>query len=422
MGMTFVQKVAARKADRASVGVGEIVEIRPDVALTHDNTAAIYQTFKKIGLDRVFDPAMHAVTLDHASPPPTTEHAQNHKDVRAFVREQGIRNFFEVGRGICHQVLVEEGLSLPGEFMVGADSHTPHAGVMGCFAVGVGRTEMAAVWATGQLWVRVPESLKIVARGRIPLGVTAKDLALKVIGDLGADGGDYMSVEWHGEAIEALPLNERSVLPNMMAEMGCKNSYIPPDATIFSYLEGRAQRAYEPVYPDADAAYERVHELDASTLEPMIAKPHTVDHVVPLSEVIGTRIDQAFLGTCTNGRFEDIAAAAEVVRGRKVAVRFIVIPASSNEYLRALRAGHVETLLEAGAVFQSPGCGPCMGNHMGIPAPGEVTISSANRNFRGRMGTRDAEIYLASPAVVAASAVIGRIAHPREVLGAPKGT
>lgn len=421
MGMTFAEKLLARKAGRRSVGTGEIVEIRPDVALSHDNTAAIYQTFKKIGLDRVFDPEMHAVTLDHASPPPTTEHAQNHKDVRAFVREQGVRHFFEVGRGICHQVLVEEGLSLPGEFMVGADSHTPHAGVMGCFAVGIGRTEMAAVWATGHLWIRIPESLKIVVHGRLGAGVTAKDLSLKVIGDLGADGGDYMSVEWHGEGVSSLPLHERAVLPNMMAEMGCKNSYILPDETTFEYLEGRARRAFEPVYPDPDAAYDRVHEVDASTIEPMVAKPHSVDNVVPLSLVAGTPVDQAFLGTCTNGRFEDIAAAAEVVRGRKVAVRFIIIPASSAEYVRALGAGHVLTLTEAGAIFQSPGCGPCMGNHMGIPAPGEVTISSANRNFRGRMGTREAEIYLASPAVVAASAVAGRIAHPRDVIAGTEG-
>jgi 3-isopropylmalate/(R)-2-methylmalate dehydratase large subunit len=421
MKMTFAEKLLARKAGRPSAVAGEIVEIRPDVALTHDNTAAIYQTFKKIGVSRVFDPGMHAVTLDHAAPAPTTEHAQNHKEVRAFVQEQGIRDFFEVGRGICHQVLVEEGLSLPGEFMVGADSHTPHAGLMGCFAVGVGRTEMAAVWATGQIWIRVPESLRITVNGRLQPGVTAKDLALRVIGELGADGGDYMSVEWHGEGVLGLPLHERAVLPNMMAEMGCKNSYIPPDDTVFKYLEGRARRAYEPVHPDPGARYAVSHDVDAVSVEPMVAKPHTVDNVVPLSEVEGTKIDQAFLGTCTNGRSEDIAIAAEVVRGHRVAVRFIVIPASSEEYLKALRAGHVLALIEAGAIFESPGCGPCMGNHLGVPAPGEVTISSANRNFRGRMGTRESDIYLASPAVVAASAVAGRIVHPREILARAKG-
>lgn len=305
--------------------------------------------------------------------------------------------------------------------MVGADSHTPHAGLMGCFAVGVGRTEMAAVWATGHLWIRVPESLRVNVRGALPPGVTAKDLALRVIGELGADGGDYMSVEWHGEGVASLPLHERAVLPNMMAEMGCKNSYIPPDDAVFRYLEGRAQRPFEPVYPDDGARYAVTHEVDASTIEPMIAKPHTVDNVVPLSEVAGTRIDQAFLGTCTNGRAEDIARAAAVVRGRRVAVRFIIIPASSQEYLKALRAGDVLTLMEAGAIFESPGCGPCMGNHLGVPAPGEVTISSANRNFRGRMGTREAEIYLADPAVVAASAVAGAIVHPREFLSESRG-
>ena len=413
-GMTFAEKVLARKAGLERVVPGQIVEITPDVALSHDNTAPIAEIFRSLGVERVFNPEMHAIFLDHASPPPTTKHAQNHKEIREFVRQQGIRHFFEVGRGICHQVLVEEGLALPGEVVLGSDSHTPHAGVMGAFGAGIGRSEMAALWATGRIWLMVPASIKLVIHGRLPPDVTSKDLALRVIGDLGADGALYKSVEWHGEAIEAMSLESRAVLPNMMAEMGAKNSYIPPDQVVFDYLDGRAKRPYTPIYPDPDATYEAVYEYDAATLEPMVARPHTVDNVVPLSQLGRVRVDQAFIGTCTNGRLEDLAAAAAVLKGRRVApgTRLIVIPASSQVYLQALEAGYIQTFIEAGAVVDSPGCGPCMGNHLGIPAPGEVTISTANRNFRGRMGTKESEIYLASPAVVAASAVAGYITRP----------
>ncbi len=410
MGYTFAEKILAAKA-------GQIVEITPDVALSHDNTAAIYGIFQKLGVACVFDPAMHAIVLDHAAPAPTTRHAENHRITRAFVREQGIPHFFDVGRGICHQVLMEEGLALPGEVVLGSDSHTPHAGAVGAFGAGIGRSEMAVIWATGTLWLRVPESMKITVRGRLPAGVTAKDLALYVVGDQGADGALYMSVEWHGEAIEALSMASRAVLPNLMAEMGAKNSYIPPDEKTFAYLEARARRPYTPIYPDPDAAYAAELAYDAADIEPMVARPHTVDHVAPLSEVAGTRVDQAFLGTCTNGRLEDLAAAADVLRGRKLApgTRMIVIPASTKIYKAALEAGYITTFIDAGAMVESPGCGPCMGNHMGAPAAGEVTISSANRNFRGRMGTKESEIYLASPAVVAASAIAGAIVHPKDL-------
>jgi homoaconitate hydratase family protein len=417
MGMTFAEKVLAKKAGLSKVVPGQIVEITPDVALSHDNTAAIARIFRSIGVERVYDPGKHAIFLDHAAPAPTTQHAQNHKEVREFVAEQGIENFFDVGRGICHQVLAEEGLALPGEVVVGSDSHTPHAGAYGAFGVGIGRSEMASIWACGLIWLRVPESLKIVVNGRLSEGVTAKDLALYVVGDLGADGGLYMSVEWHGEAIRALSVDSRGVLPNMMAEMGAKNSFVPPDDEMLEWLAPRARRPFGVILPDDDAVYERVVEYDASAIELQIARPHSVDNVVPLSQVAGTPVQQAFLGTCTNGRLEDIAAAAEVMCGHHVApgTRMIVIPASSQVYLEAMRLGYVETLLEAGAVFESPGCGPCMGNHMGVPAEGEVTISTANRNFRGRMGTAESEIYLASPAVVAASAVAGAIMHPKDL-------
>jgi len=417
MGHTFAEKILALKGSVKEAVVGQIVEAAPDVALSHDNTAPIAETFRKIGVARLARPDIHVVILDHACPAPTTKHAQNHKEIRQFVAEQELRYFYDVGRGVCHQVLAEEGLALPGELVVGADSHTPTAGAFGAFATGIGRSEMAAIMATARIWLRVPESLKIVVHGRLREGVTSKDLALRVIGDLGVDGGDYKSVEWHGEGVRALDVEARMVIPNLMAEMGAKNSYIPPDEVTFTWLQGRARRAYEPIYPDPDAQYYRVVEYDAAAIEPVVARPHRVDNVVPVREVAGTRIDQAFLGTCTNGRLSDLAMAARVLKGRKVApgVRLIVIPASSAVYRDALDAGYLRTFLEAGALIESPGCGPCMGNHMGIPAEGEVTISTANRNFRGRMGTQNSEVYLANPAVVAASAVAGQIVHPSDL-------
>lgn len=414
MGQTFAEKILALRSDKRQVYPGDIVEITPQVALSHDNTAAIVGIFQRMGGKKVFNPQMHAIFLDHAAPAPTTKHAENHRIIRDFVHEQAIPHFFDVGRGICHQVLVEEGLALPGEIVLGSDSHTPHAGVMGAFGAGIGRSEMASIWAVGTLWLRVPESLKIIVTGKMPAWVTPKDLALKIIGDLGADGALYLSVEWHGNVIADMSLSERATLTNMAAEMGAKNSYIPPDDKTLDYLSSRARRDIEPVLPDPDAAYLQVLEIDAGGLEPMIACPHTVDNVKPLSEVTGTKVDQAFLGTCTNGRLEDLASAAEILRGRKLSpgTRMIVIPASSEILREALLKGYVEDFLNAGALVESPGCGPCMGNHLGVPAPGEVTISTANRNFQGRMGTKESEIYLASPAVTAASAVAGEIKHP----------
>ena len=414
MPQTFAEKILAHKAGLDAAVPGQIVEITPDLVLTHDNTAPIYGLFQRMGGEKVYNPDMHAVVLDHATPAPSTKHAENHRIIREFIREQGIQHFFDVGQGICHQVLVESGLALPGEVVLGSDSHTPHAGVMGAFGAGIGRTEMASIWAIGQLWLRVPESLKITVNGQLGAGVTSKDLALTIIGDLKADGALYMSVEWHGDAVQALPLSQRATLTNLMAEMGAKNSYIPPDEQVFDYLKDRAKRDYEAIYPDPDATYLQETVYQAESIQPMVACPHTVDNVKPLSEVRGTRIDQAFLGTCTNGRLDDLAAAAAVLADRKIAsgTRMIVIPASVEVYLEALKAGYIETFLEAGAVIESPGCGPCMGNHMGVPGVGEVSISTANRNFQGRMGTKESEVYLASPAVVAASAVAGAIESP----------
>lgn len=429
-GKTFAEKALARAAGLREVVAGQIVDAVPDVVLSHDNTAAIAKIFRALGVARVKYPERLAITLDHAVPAPTTQHAQNHADVRKFVAEQGIEKFFEVGRGICHQVLSEEAIVLPGQLILGADSHTTHYGWLGAFGAGIGRSEVAAIWATGELWLRVPESLKIVVDGALPRGVTAKDLCLRIIGDLKADGGLYASVEFHGSAIAQLSLESRMVIPNMMAEFGAKNAWLPPDESVFQWLAERPIPSQEStvdrkskiragaLYPDADAIYFAVHHYDASQLEPYVACPHRVDNVKPLSQVRGVRVNQAFIGTCTNGRIEDLAAAAEIIRGRKLArgTRLLVIPASSHVLSEAMARGFIQTFVDAGAVIGTPGCGPCMGNHMGIPASGEVTISTANRNFRGRMGTRESEIYLASPAVVAASAIAGVIADPREVI------
>ena len=450
MGYTFAEKALARAAGLPHAVAGQVVDARPDVVLSHDNTAAIAKIFHSIGVARVAQPARLAIVIDHAAPAPTPQHAQTHAEIRAFVQEQGLQNFFDVGRGICHQVLSEEALVWPGQLILGADSHTTHYGWLGAFGAGVGRTEVAALWATGELWLRVPETMKIVVTGELSHGVTAKDLCLHLIGQMGADGGLYMSIEFSGSAIERLSLESRMVIPNMMAEFGAKNAYLPPDEGVFEYLTQKAKdkgqrtkgKGQNPnvqlpnakqeqseiqnlkskiqnlaLYPDADANYAAVHSIDATQIGPMIAGPHRVDKAQPLSTLRGKRVHQAFLGTCTNGRVEDIAAAADIVKGRKVApgTRFIVIPASSEIYAATLRQGCLQTLVEAGAVIGAPGCGPCMGNHLGILAPGEVCLSTANRNFKGRMGQPDAEIYLSSPAVVAASAITGVITDPREV-------
>ncbi|MFZ6026868.1 MAG: 3-isopropylmalate dehydratase large subunit [Chloroflexota bacterium] len=426
MGYTFAEKALARAAGLENAVAGQVVDARPDVVLSHDNTAAIAKIFRSIGLARVTIPERMAITLDHAVPAPTPQHAQNHAEVRAFVKEQGVKNFFEVGRGICHQVLSEEAIVLPGQTILGADSHTTHYGWMGAFGAGIGRSEVAALWATGELWLRVPESMKITVHGELRPGVTAKDLCLYVIGQLGADGGLYQSIEFHGEAIGKLSLESRMVIPNMMAEFGAKNAYLMPDEKAFAWLEKRMAQndsrhasgiRQQALFPDPDARYASQYTYDAGAIEAMVSGPHRVDAAAPLSAFRGKKVDQAFLGTCTNGRLEDLAAAAEVVRGRRVAgnTRMIVIPASSEVLEEAMRLGYIQDFVAAGAVIGVPGCGPCMGNHLGILAPGEVCISSANRNFKGRMGQPEAEIYLASPAVVAASAIAGVIAGPDEM-------
>lgn len=415
-GFTFVEKALARAAGVTTARAGDVLDVRPDVILSHDNSAAIRRIFDETGAKRVACPQRLAITLDHAVPAPTTLHAQNHAEIRAFVAEQGIDHFFEVGRGICHQVLSEEGLVLPGDVVLGADSHTTHFGWLGAFGMGIGRTEVAALWARGELWLRVPEAVQIHLHGRARAGVTAKDIALHILKQWGADGGAYRSLEFTGDGLRAFSDDDRAVIPNMMAEFGAMNAYFPPDEVVFRYLAKRARRPFTPLYPDQDAVYSEVWHINTAELEPLIALPHAPDHVVPLRAALGQPIHQAFLGTCTNGRYSDLAAAADVLRGRQLRARMIVIPASAQVLQRALQTGVLETLIAAGATIGTPGCGPCMGNHMGIPAPNEATISSANRNYKGRMGTPDAPIYLANPYVVAASAVTGCITDPQTLL------
>jgi 3-isopropylmalate/(R)-2-methylmalate dehydratase large subunit len=436
MGYTFAEKALARAAGLDHAVAGQIVDARPDIVLSHDNTAAIARIFRELGAGRVLHPERLAIALDHAVPAPTTQHATNHAEVRRFVAEQGITHFFEAGRGICHQVLSEEALVWPGQLVLGADSHTTHAGWLGAFAAGIGRSEVAALWATGELWLRVPETIRVDLGGTLPPWVTPKDLSLWLLRLLGPEAAVYAAVEFGGPGVSGLSIAGRMVLPNMLAEAGVKSAYLPPDNAVFDWLAPAAARwtglpvatvrerlAAGALYPDPDAVYSACHTLDLGTLQPMIACPHRPDNVVPLGSAAGTHVDQAFIGTCTNGRLEDLAAAAAILREpggqvRRVApgTRLLVIPASSQVLGEALAAGYIETFVAAGAMIGTPGCGPCMGNHMGIPAPGEVTISSANRNFRGRMGTPESDVYLASPAVVAASAVAGRIVDPREVV------
>jgi len=416
MGLTFAQKVLAQKAGLDRVDVGQIVEIEPDVCMSHDNTAAIAKTFAKIGVKRVKDPDKFVIVLDHTVPASEEKYALGHKEIREFVEANGIMRFYDVGVGICHQVLPEMGFALPGRVVLGSDSHTTTYGAFGAFAAGVGRSEMAVLYATSKIWLKTPASYKIVVDGKLEDPVTAKDLILQIIGSLGADGALYKSVEYTGKAVRKMSLSSRMVLCNMAVEMGAKNGYCAPDEKTEDFLKKRAEAKYAAVFPDEDAVYERVFEFDASALEPQVSRPHTVDNVSPVGDVAGTPIHQGLLGTCTNGRMEDLRLAAKILKGRKLAkgVRLLVLPASQEILIDAVKDGLVETFVRAGALLLNPGCGPCLGAHQGVMAPGEVCISTANRNFKGRMGSPDAETYLGSPATVAASVVTGVITDPRE--------
>ena len=415
MLQTFSEKVLSRKVGRA-VRAGEVVTVSPDYCLSHDNSSAIIAEFKKIGLPKIKAPEKLVIILDHIVPAADEKYAQNHKTIREFVREQGIPNFFDIQHGVCHQVLSEASFALPGKVIVGSDSHTTTYGAFGAFAVGIGRTEAASIWATDEIWLRVPETLRVEFRGRLAPGVLAKDAILKIIGDHGADRANYEAVEFAGPAAAAFSLASRMTLANMAAEMGAKNGYFEVDSETLAWLEARARADFEVLASDPGAGYEAVLEYDLSALEPQVACPHSVDNVKPVREVEGRPIHQVLLGTCTNGRLEDLEAAALVLKGRKIhpQVRLLVLPASREVYLAALREGLLETLSEAGGVILNPGCGPCLGAHQGLLAEGEVVVSTSNRNFKGRMGHRDSEVYLASPTTAAASALEGKITDPRK--------
>jgi homoaconitate hydratase family protein len=393
-----------------------VVTVSPDYYLSHDNSAAIIGEFRKLGVARVRAPEKIIIILDHIVPAADEKYAQNHKTIREFAAEQGIPNFYDIQHGVCHQVLSEEGFALPGKVIVGSDSHTTTYGAFGAFAAGIGRTETASIWATDEIWLRVPQTLKVDFSGKLSAGVYAKDVILKVIGDNGADRASYEAVEFGGPAAGAFSAASRMTLTNMAAEMGAKNACFEPDEVTLEWLKGRARSEYEVVRSDPDAAYEATLKYDLSGLEPQIACPHQVDNVQPVREVEGRPFQQALIGTCTNGRLEDLEAAANILKGRKIhpSVRALILPASRAVYLDALRQGILEILSEAGCVILNPGCGPCLGAHEGLLAAGEVVVSTSNRNFRGRMGNRDSEIYLASPATAAASALEGRITDPRK--------
>jgi 3-isopropylmalate/(R)-2-methylmalate dehydratase large subunit len=417
-GRTIAQKVLARAAGRESVEVGEIVDAKVDVAMSHDNGALVAKHFGDIGVANVWDKERIVLLMDHRVPANDIKTAEGHKKIREFVAKQGIPNFLDIREGICHQVMPEKGFALPGELIVGTDSHTTTYGALGAFSTGIGATEMAGVWATGSLWLMVPKSFRIGVRGKFPKGTYPKDLILKIIGDLKADGADYASVEFYGPAITSMSVGGRMTICNMSMEMGAKAAICPPDKKALKYLDGRAKRQFTSVYADPGAKYEKRFKYDVSTLEPMVAAPHAVDNVKPLVSVAGTPINQAIIGSCTNGRLEDLAVGAAILKGKTIHknVRLIVAPASREVYIAASKKGILAAYVEAGGVVINPGCGPCLGAHEGIMAAGERCISSTNRNFKGRMGDPTSEVYLASPASVAASALEGAIADPRRYL------
>ena len=418
MGMTLTEKILATASEKKEVEPGEIVTVEPTWVMSHDNSAAILLKFKKTGMKKVWNPKKIVIILDHTVPAPTAEYANNHTSIREFVKEQGIENFWDINTGICHQVMAEKGYDLPSAVIVGADSHTTTPGAFGAFAAGIGRSEVAAIWATGKIWLRVPESYEIIVNGEMPKGVFAKDLALHIIGDVTASGAVYKAVEFKGETIRNMSIASRMVLTNMSAEMGAKNGIVEADKKTEEYLKNRARAPYEILHSDEDAEYEKKYEYDASDLVPKIAFPHTVDNVHDIDKAEGININQVFLGTCTNGRVEDLEVAARILKGKRINpdVRMLVFPASWEVWREADEKGILKTLAEAGAVIMNPGCGPCLGAHEGALADGEKCLSTANRNFKGRMGNPNAEIYLGSPATAAASALKGYISDPREVL------
>ena len=409
---TISQKIFSRASGSTRmVEPGEIVEAGVDYALSHDGTSVLaIRAFQEMGSEKVWDPERIVIPFDHIVPASNETAAELQRDVRAWIREQKITNFYDCGSGVCHQVFPEQGFALPGLLLVGADSHSCTYGALGAFGTGVGATDMAEIYSRGRLWFKVPQTLGVRISGTIKPNVSAKDIALMVIGENGADGATYKAVEYTGPAIEDLSISGRMTLCNLGVEMGAKAAIVPPDRKTDAWLAGRARRPYQPVLSDP-GSYDCEYEYDISDLEPQVAEPFRVDNVRPVSELAGLEVDQVFIGTCTNGRLEDLAVAARILKGGRVLARTLVIPASRQILQEALQSGIIQTLVEAGAMIGPPGCGPCLGAHMGVLAEGEVCVSTSNRNFPGRMG-KGGLVYLTSPATAAASALQGCLTVP----------
>lgn len=409
---TISQKIFTRASGSArTVEPGEIVDAKVDYAMSHDGTSVLaIKSFKEMGSQSVWDPERIVVPFDHIVPANNETAAALQKEVRAWAREQGIANLFDCGSGVCHQVFPEQGFALPGHLVIGADSHSCTYGAFGAFGTGVGATDMAEIYSRGRHWFKVPKTIGIKITGKLKPDVFAKDIALMVIGDLGADGANYQAVEYFGPTVEDLSISGRMTLCNLGIEMGAKAAIVPPDEKTDAFLKGRARENYAPVWSDP-GSYDCELEYDASDLEPLVAAPFRVDNVKPAADLVGQEIDQVFIGTCTNGRLEDLEAAARILKGKKVRVRTLVIPASREVLVEAIRNGIIETLVVAGAMIGPPGCGPCLGAHMGVLSEGEACVSTSNRNFPGRMG-KGGLVFLASPATAAASALKGYITAP----------
>ena len=416
MGMTIAEKILARKAGLSSVTPGQIVDAYPDLVMSHTATWRSVTVMEKVGATKLYDPDRIAVVLDHIAPAKSEKNAADHAQCRAFVKKYGIGKFYDVDAGIAHLVLMEAGHVAPGDLIVGTDSHCTIYGSLGALGTGIGYTEVASVWITGKLWMKVPETYKIVLRGKFAKGVYSKDLMLHLIGSLGADGCNYKSAEFYGDTVSDLSVSERMTMTNLAMEMGVKCAFVPPDAKTRQYLKERLKdRRYQDIQADRDAAYRKQIEVDVSMLAPMVACPHEVENTKPVTEVVGTRIDQVFLGSCANAKYEDLVVAANILKGRHIHpdVRFIITPGSKQIMLEAMRTGVLATLVESGGTLTNPGCGACAGDG-GVLSDGEVCLSTANRNFLGRMGSHKASIYLCSPATLAASAIQGVISDPRE--------
>lgn len=420
MSMTITEKILAAHAQKEKVSPGELINVRIDLALGNDITAPLaIQEFEKTGMSGVFDPERVVLVPDHFVPNKDIKSAEQAKMLREFASRQKLTNYFEAGRmGIEHCLLPEEGLVGPGDVVIGADSHTCTYGALGAFSTGVGSTDLAAAMASGEIWLKVPESIKLIFNGELPPWVSGKDLILLVIGDLGVDGAAYQALEFTGPVIDRLSMDSRFTAANMAIEAGAKNGIFPPDEITQEYVKGRAKRPYTFYSSDPDARYKGTREYDVSGMEPLVAFPHLPEKVHPVSRAGHIKIDQVVIGSCTNGRLEDLRLAAGLIRGKKVhpEVRLIVIPGTQKIYLQSLREGLIEDFVEAGAVFSTPTCGPCLGGHMGILAKGERCLATTNRNFVGRMGDRESEVYLCNPAVAAASAIAGYIVGPEEVI------